>query len=730
MAKINEYPLERFTFGDDDYYDIDYWDGAVYQSAKIKGSTIKAAMSGGGSILAADGQVMPADRSQDLANFKLSLRDGVFTLGTVDADFGSIFQATKESGNTYATIKTKTNDNAGLILDINTADATGAGNKTAMVQFRDAGVTKYIFGTNTDGVANFSDNSFFISSSALLTDYIQAIDRDTESFVIGRQIGNALNDNAKFLINNGNSFNTTELDNVLVLSSRDETKKWLVDKDMIMSHTKAQSLELTSIDKGVLLNRVTTAQMNAIASPATSLLVYDTDLNRYEYYNGTTWTPLSVGFDIIEVIRDSDNGVPTFFSDLQTALETCKSSGSNNVVKLHSDITLTSQIDINYGGVGVGGGYRFESLTIDFNGFKVTFDDTGADDAFNVNFANLTYSNQHIRFLNGVVSRLSGTGTHNAVSIEPTQYGRVSMSDMIVYCENSQAANIVISESTTFNGQRCDLGGSIFVNNASSGLVCSFMSGDNFKVIALGNSDGFRPSSIGCENVYVECKGTGTAVGNVSYTYLKDCTLVTNSGRCADVSDFLFDNCKFYSTSGYLIYGGVDTIANHCYGVTGNNSAVHVCGEINHSTFINNSSNLTVRFAIENNNSIFINNGSGGICDINAAFRKFFHCKLISVGGTPVTSSGSGGGDLFNCFIESQYNNASGHAISFGHTSGVVNISNCVVKVSNTGANCFEAGAALNIEATNNTLIGATTPINANVTINASTDEGNGNRSF
>lgn len=248
MAKINEYPLERFTFGDDDYYDIDYWDGAVYQSAKIKGSTIRAAMSGGGSILAADGQVMPADRSQDLANFKLSLRDGVFTLGTVDADFGSIFQATKDSGNTYATIKTKTNDNAALILDINTADVTGAGNKTAFIQFRDAGVSKYIFGTNTDGVANFSDNSFFISSSAQLTDYIQAIDRDTESFVIGRQIGNPLNENTKFLINNGNSFDTTELDNVLMLSSRDETKKWSVDKDMFFSATKIKGDSASGVD--------------------------------------------------------------------------------------------------------------------------------------------------------------------------------------------------------------------------------------------------------------------------------------------------------------------------------------------------------------------------------------------------------------------------------------------------------------------------------------------------
>jgi len=42
--KINQYPLERLAFGDDDYYDIDYWTGSSYETAKIKGSVIKAAI--------------------------------------------------------------------------------------------------------------------------------------------------------------------------------------------------------------------------------------------------------------------------------------------------------------------------------------------------------------------------------------------------------------------------------------------------------------------------------------------------------------------------------------------------------------------------------------------------------------------------------------------------------------------------------------------------------------
>jgi len=45
--KIHEYPIERLVYGDDDYYDVDFWDGLVYQTAKIKGSVIKNAMLSG-----------------------------------------------------------------------------------------------------------------------------------------------------------------------------------------------------------------------------------------------------------------------------------------------------------------------------------------------------------------------------------------------------------------------------------------------------------------------------------------------------------------------------------------------------------------------------------------------------------------------------------------------------------------------------------------------------------
>ncbi len=60
--------------------------------------------------------------------------------------------------------------------------------------------------------------------------------------------------------------------------------------------TPATILDITSTTQGVLLPRVTTAQMNAIVSPANGLLVTNTDsLNRIFIYTGTGWSGLSFG---------------------------------------------------------------------------------------------------------------------------------------------------------------------------------------------------------------------------------------------------------------------------------------------------------------------------------------------------------------------------------------------------------------------------------------------------
>lgn len=55
------------------------------------------------------------------------------------------------------------------------------------------------------------------------------------------------------------------------------------------------ALDIQSTSKGFLAPRMTTAQRDAIAGPATGLMIYNTTLGYYQVYNGTLWTSVGGG---------------------------------------------------------------------------------------------------------------------------------------------------------------------------------------------------------------------------------------------------------------------------------------------------------------------------------------------------------------------------------------------------------------------------------------------------
>ncbi len=107
-------------------------------------------------------------------------------------------------------------------------------------------------------------------------------------------------------------------------------------------------LDVTSTNKGVLVPRMTTAQRTLINSPATGLLVFDTDETSFWFFNGTTWVDLSATEEAwlktdgsaITSINDSiytngDVGIGTSTPKTKLHVDGIITAGANN--SPHSD---------------------------------------------------------------------------------------------------------------------------------------------------------------------------------------------------------------------------------------------------------------------------------------------------------------------------------------------------------------------------------------------------------
>lgn len=128
--KINQYPLERLAFGDDDYYDIDYWNGSAFETAKIKGSVIKTAIQAGiasQNIMDTNSLVLAGNFTHDLNSNNLVFDDG--SIRVTNGDLGVLggFNAQHDGvGGLPIASFISSGGNPVLIVD-NTNEALGIG---------------------------------------------------------------------------------------------------------------------------------------------------------------------------------------------------------------------------------------------------------------------------------------------------------------------------------------------------------------------------------------------------------------------------------------------------------------------------------------------------------------------------------------------------------------------------------------------------------------------------
>jgi hypothetical protein len=82
-------------------------------------------------------------------------------------------------------------------------------------------------------------------------------------------------------------------------------------------------LDLTSTSKGLLIPRMNSVQRSSITSPATGLLIYNTDKIILEQFNGSVWTTSIIGtinsnvFEVADSVTFTGNVTATKLSVMQ-----------------------------------------------------------------------------------------------------------------------------------------------------------------------------------------------------------------------------------------------------------------------------------------------------------------------------------------------------------------------------------------------------------------------------
>ena len=465
----------------------------------------------------------------------------------------------------------------------------------------------------------------------------------------------------------------------------------------------------------------TTAQIAAL-TPSIGDIVFNITLNSLQRYNGSSWIDVAKGYGKIKVVRDSDDGVPTFFTDLQTALETCKASSSVNTVTLLDNVTLTSQIEINYSGSGTGNAYLFDTLNIDFNGFKVVNNETDGSYCFNIILNATASSTQKVNFLNqGRIERTSGTAASRCLYFGGV--GSLTMNGFVVYSDKI-AATIINSPSTDssmleFN----NLGGSTFIGSPTGSVFALDVYGsncENFNVVGNSSSTTLRVRQGNARNYNVVNNSTG--IGVLLYgsaEKVSNFDVVTNGGLGIDA------NSGFSSITNFTVNSGSGTAIDSIGGEVINGVTTSSNGT--RTAFVQNPSKLI------NLKSFNTGSGYGGQINITSAVSN----QIVE--DITFTSSGDYGARL-NCsagntlkiingrFV-STYNNASGHALDIYDSTSGIEMTDCKFEVVNASANCVYAAAAETALIANCEFKGATTRINANVTVTAlsSSPDSNGN---
>lgn len=420
----------------------------------------------------------------------------------------------------------------------------------------------------------------------------------------------------------------------------------------------SDKFEIQTTTAGMLMPRLTTAQMNAISSPDTHLLVFNTDLNALYRYNGSAWVAMSAGYGIISINDSSGN--PTFYADLAAATTAVSTGGT---ITIHSDIALTAQWTIN------------KHLTVNMNGYTISFNSAGTDDTIYVNYA--ATQQQVFQFTGGGrIVRTGGTSSQlNSLAMHYLCNDFLDMGSTQFHSDFGTAIYIQSAKQSR--------GGFIWAEDTAVRTALAKLIDCN---IFSNNGDGLFSNS-GSNDEVIRCFIQAPNGSGVKQAGTKDCYIIAGVDGVKDAGRDVTGNTIIATGKGIETGSGL-TIANN--NIDAGSTGIQT----------GNSCEVTGNTVVAVGSAVNAFTGS----------NIFGNPLLKSTGASAVV--GSVYKDVINNVIITTSNNASHHGITTNNAQ-THHILNNYIEVANAGANgIVQAGGSTFVYSAGNTFKGMTTPLN------------------
>lgn len=279
------------------------------------------------------------------------------------------------------------------------------------------------------------------------------------------------------------------------------------------------ALEVESTNKGVLVPRLTTTQMNAVSSPATGLLIFNSTTGGFYFYNGSAWLDLS----------EDNLGDHKATQNIELNNQYLSNDGGSEGITIDNigDVSLSGNASIPSGALAIGTSTQTGQLTL-FGDLQNAFTLRSSDNTLSHGIA---FQNSGAAYTWNIFREDAGTndadlvfsgGSSNATITSLNERLRINKDGEVGIGTNNPTSPLHILSSPPTNGNtgQIQIGESTSSNTMMMGRTQTygFMQTQNSEPLSfnpLGNNVGIGTTAPG-SLLHVSSETTGDAIFTLS----------------------------------------------------------------------------------------------------------------------------------------------------------------------------------------------------------------------